>query len=175
MSDWLKISNILSLLRLVLTIPLAYFLWKDDKTAIFIIIIVAALSDFLDGYLARKLDQISELGKILDPIADKTIIAVSGLILVLTKTIPLWFGVAVIARDLIILIAGIYVKAKYKITLTANMLGKVTVNVISISIILAIFFNWNYLTYVFLLATLFMLASLLSYLFNAIRKIGVVK
>lgn len=172
MTKNLNISNLLSLLRLLITIPLGYFLWNENKTAILVTAIIAALSDFLDGYFARKYNQETDLGKILDPIADKTIVAVSGLILLIKGTLPLWFGLLVIFRDIAILFAGLYIRRKYGILLTANMLGKITVNVIAISIISSIFLSWNYLTYVYLLATLFIIASLMSYLLNAIRKTG---
>ncbi len=73
------ISNLLSLSRVVLILPIHYFLKMDTMTgsywAVFLMLLVA-LTDTLDGRLARKLNQQSDFGRILDPIADKVAIAV---------------------------------------------------------------------------------------------------
>ena len=67
------ISNILTILRLILAPIIFYFLLRSDFTTAFAFIIIAAISDILDGYLARKLRKTSNLGKFLDPLADKVL------------------------------------------------------------------------------------------------------
>lgn len=165
----LNISNSLSIFRLILTLPLAYSLWNDKLIWVLVIAIVASISDFLDGFFARKLNQITELGKILDPVADKTIVSVAGLILLIMGTLPIWFGTLVVLRDIFILSVGLYIKKRKSITMTANFLGKITVNVISIAIICSLFFEADIISYIYIFATIFIFASLLSYLLNAIK------
>ncbi|MDC1067614.1 CDP-alcohol phosphatidyltransferase family protein [Candidatus Kapabacteria bacterium] len=168
----MNISNLLSLTRLFIAIPLSFAIWNNEQLHIFIYVLIAAITDFLDGFFARRFNQITELGKILDPIADKTLIIITGIVLMIKEEIPIWFGIAIILRDLIILSAGIFVKNKYKVVLSANLFGKITLNVIVVTILLSVFYKLQYQFYVYCIATLFMFASLMSYLFNAIKKTG---
>jgi CDP-diacylglycerol--glycerol-3-phosphate 3-phosphatidyltransferase len=88
----LNLPNILSLLRIILIPVLVGFFFLPDPTAPMwatIIFAVAALTDWLDGYLARKWKQTSSFGAFIDPVADKLIVAVA-LILILYKT-PTWY------------------------------------------------------------------------------------
>ena len=88
----LNLPNILSLLRIVLIpVLVGLFFLPNASAAVWatIVFVVAALTDWLDGYLARKWDQTSPFGAFIDPVADKLIVAVA-LILVLYKT-PTWY------------------------------------------------------------------------------------
>jgi CDP-diacylglycerol--glycerol-3-phosphate 3-phosphatidyltransferase len=122
----MNLSNSLSILRIILAFPVAYFLWTDQITIALIIAFIAAWTDYFDGYFARKLNQITELGKILDPIADKIMLACIATVLLIQNILPVWFVIALILRDLIIVIGGIYSKKKLNYVLPSNMFGKVT-------------------------------------------------
>lgn len=95
-------------------------------------------SDLLDGYLARKLDQVSETGKIIDPLADKISVIVISLILLYLGKIPLWFVLIVVFRDLLILGFGIYLDKKKDIRLMSNYPGKIAVFSIGVIILFAV-------------------------------------
>jgi len=87
-------SNQLSLLRVVLILPIYYFLKLDTTTGSYLavfLMLFAALTDTLDGKLARKLNQQSDFGRILDPVADKVTIAVIALMLINLRDLPIWF------------------------------------------------------------------------------------
>lgn len=131
----LTIPNLLSLLRILLIVPLAIFVWHDNLRMILIIVVVAMATDFLDGILARRLHQISEVGKILDPLADKLAIGTILLVLYFKHQVPLWLVVVVIGRDLAILLAGLLYARKYKFVMPSNFIGKVTANVLALMII----------------------------------------
>ncbi len=98
----MTIANALTLLRLCL-IPLIVVMTVEGRfdwaTVIFII---AGITDALDGYLARKLDQRTEIGAYLDALADKALIAATFIALVSVKMVPFWLVVLVIFRDLMI-------------------------------------------------------------------------
>lgn len=95
-------------------------------------------SDLLDGYLARKLNQVSEFGKIIDPLADKICVIVICVILLFIGKIPLWFVMIVVLRDLLILGFGIYLNKKKDIRLMSNFPGKTAVFSIGVVILFSI-------------------------------------
>ncbi len=98
-------------------------------------------SDLLDGYLARKLDQVSEFGKIIDPLADKISVIAIALILAYLNKIPIWFLLIVVIRDVLIFGFGIYLNRKKDIRLMSNFPGKIAVFSIGLIILFAIINN----------------------------------
>ncbi|HLH42737.1 MAG TPA: CDP-alcohol phosphatidyltransferase family protein [Bryobacteraceae bacterium] len=103
-----NIPNLLSLGRLAAAPPLFYLLWRRNWVWALWLIALAALTDALDGWLARRLGASSHGGEVLDPIADKALLSGAFLALAWTGAIELWLAVLVIGRDLLILaIAGV--------------------------------------------------------------------
>ena len=138
------ISNLLSLSRFVLLGITIYFLIStltNKYLLTCIMIIIIWISDLLDGYFARKKNQISDFGKIIDPVADKVCIISLVLILVLQGIVPLWFGLIIILRDFIILCGGLYLKNIYKQVLQSNWVGKFSVFIIGLTLFFYIFFS----------------------------------
>jgi len=124
---------------------------------------VIFISDYLDGYIARHFNQISELGKILDPIGDKISFAIVLIVLYLKGSAPLWLVSLVIARDLAIFISSIFVTRKYNQVLPSNMVGKITVNVLSV-LVLAYIFSIKILVSIFTpIMVFFIIFSIYSY------------
>ncbi len=99
------VPNVLSFLRL-LGVPL--FLWlilQDDPTADYwavALLMVSGFTDYLDGVLARRLHQISRLGQLLDPLADRLYIIATLLGLALRDIVPWWLVIALLARDVVL-------------------------------------------------------------------------
>ena len=100
----MNIPNLLTLLRIILVPVIVILLIQGLYLKALIVFIVAALSDGLDGFLARILHQQTELGAYLDPIADKALLASSFVTLSVLHVIPGWLTVIVISRDVIILL-----------------------------------------------------------------------
>lgn len=99
----LTIPNILSFARLA-TVPVFVWLFTSDrKNAAVLLYAVAAWTDFLDGYIARHTGSVTELGKLLDPLADRIFIAALAVALVAEDLLPMWLAVAVVGRDVVIL------------------------------------------------------------------------
>lgn len=96
------------------------------------------LSDLLDGFLARKMNLVSESGKIIDPLADKISVTVIALILLYLGKIPLWFVAVVVLRDILISVFGIYLDRKKDIRLMSNTAGKIAVFSIGLIILFAV-------------------------------------
>jgi cardiolipin synthase len=104
--DITQIQNLMSLARILLTPILGYLLWLDnDRATLFsvVLLLIAATTDYLDGYLARKLHRFSTLGLILDPLADKIFAFVLIIELVFLRGFPIWLAVLIFLRDIIIL------------------------------------------------------------------------
>lgn len=85
---------------------LPVFLWllfaRDDQLAAGILLGVLGITDFADGYIARHFDQVSELGKVLDPTADRLLFIVGAVAVIIDGSAPLWFGLAVLLREVLV-------------------------------------------------------------------------
>lgn len=106
--------------------------------------LVLALSDFFDGYIARKHHQVTKLGEILDPIADK--ILISAALIFLIGRVPLWMAIVIIAREWIITMLRFIVLPKQVVP--ADKLGKIktiTQIVAIIAVIIHFPFNWHFM------------------------------
>ena len=97
-----NIPNLICLARIVLVIPIIRSLWQEQFLLSLLLIIIAGLSDILDGYLAKKNNWRSYLGAVLDPAADKILLVSLFLTLQSMDLIPLWLTLTVVGRDLMI-------------------------------------------------------------------------
>ncbi len=99
-SDLFLLPNLLTLLRVFLIAPSIYFLHNKLFLATFLCVTFMLLTDLFDGLLARKLKQVSLLGSILDPIADKLVVISLFTYLFLLEKIPLFYFVIILLRDI---------------------------------------------------------------------------
>ncbi len=166
-----NISNILSIGRIILAFPLGLAIYSGDKTMVIILGAYGIISDYLDGFFARKYGQISDTGKILDPIGDKIMVTAAVIALLIIGKIPVWFVVIVAGRDILILLGGLYYKSKTGKVIPSNLFGKLTVNVISLALVLIIFdINYSY-DYGLSIASCFAVISFLIYLNRMLTKL----
>jgi len=100
-----NIPNMLSFLRIALVPVFLWFLLDEFFIAAILILALAGLTDFLDGFIARKLNQTTKLGKLLDPVADRLYIFATLLALSATGYVPWWLAGLVILRDLLMLVS----------------------------------------------------------------------
>jgi cardiolipin synthase (CMP-forming) len=121
----LTIANVVSMLRIA-TIPLFVALIVHRETTFSGVIFFAVVSstDWLDGAIARATGQVSEVGKILDPVADRLAIAAGLIALVVRAAFPLWAAVAIVGRDLAVLVAGVALISR-GIRIEVRYIGKV--------------------------------------------------
>lgn len=104
----INVPNTLTVIRFIVIVPMVQFLLKEEYLQAGIMILISALSDMMDGFLARKLNQVTDLGKLLDPIADKlTLIAVVICVNVLyPEVMP--FVLVLFAKELLMLAGGAF-------------------------------------------------------------------
>jgi CDP-diacylglycerol--glycerol-3-phosphate 3-phosphatidyltransferase len=150
-------SNMLSISRILLMIPASYYLATPGhfhREIAILFILVAVTTDALDGYFARKFNEVSEFGKIIDPLADKIGVGIVVVMLTIYGDIPLWFTLLVLIRDLIIFFAGLYIKSTTGIILPSLMSGKVAVSFLTFTLIFAILkYSWMNALFGFLMWT----------------------
>ena len=135
-------ANLISVSRIFLTIPSFMLFDSGNKYLGLMILIIIIITDYADGMVARRLDQVSDFGKALDPIADKIVIMILFLYLLIESEFPIWFFVSLISRDLILAYLSLLVKRKSGTMPVANILGKIAVNFISLMVI-AWFMAWE--------------------------------
>ena len=167
--DLLLIPNLLSLLRIAAVfIPVYLISTKNPDYRAFaaILVVIGIGTDILDGYLARKLGQVSDLGKILDPFADKFCTAILALSLYFYSDFPLWAVVLILSRDVAVLIvSGLFIK-KTSMILTSNLIGKLAA--LSWGIVILIYIiDWSpFKTPALIVAATLVALSVISYTRN---------
>jgi cardiolipin synthase len=120
------IPNILSVSRMILLPLVLLFLFKHQGIAAVAVMLVSWSTDALDGYLARRLHQVSNLGRVLDHLVDKVWIGSVLVTLVFTRGLPLYLAGAVILRDVLILAgSGVIMKARGSFV-SSDVVGKIT-------------------------------------------------
>lgn len=120
------IPNILSLARLALVPVFLYFLLTGQDLAALIVLVVSSATDYLDGFLARRLGQITKLGQILDPAADRLYIIATVVGLAVREIVPWWLVAVIVGRDVMIVVLGVVLRSHgHRRALPVHHLGKV--------------------------------------------------
>lgn len=101
-SDWATVPNLISVVRLVLVPVFAVLALAEQDAWALGVLVVAGGSDWLDGRLARALNQQSRLGELLDPAADRLFILVTLLVLASREVVPWWLVAVIVGRDLLL-------------------------------------------------------------------------
>ena len=142
------IPNLLSLTRIALLYPIFNNIYLNNFKLSIIFFILASLTDALDGFLARRMNWQTQLGTILDPVADKLLLSGAIFIFWINNYIPLYIFVIFISRDVVILLgAAIKMSLMESNTPLPNLLGKLTttLQIIYICIIFVMeIFNINF-------------------------------
>ena len=119
--------NLISLYRVFILPVIGYYLAQPGNQAMLIAVILmfsAGISDAFDGYVARKMNMVSDFGIAFDPICDKIFAAVIVILMIFYREFPLWLVGVIIGRDILILIAGSILLKDRKIVIPSNLTGK---------------------------------------------------
>ncbi len=166
----LTVPNALSLIRIIIIVPLVIFMLREQYVGAGLMLLISAVSDMFDGIIARKFHQITQLGKILDPIADKlTLIAVVICINIIYPVVTS-FVIVLFSKEILMLCGGfLLLRMKIKPP-AAKWYGKVSTVIFYVSVVTVVLLKaiWN-ITDQFLIVILFsittfaMLFSLANY------------
>lgn len=123
MGRW-TVPNMITVARMVLIVVFGYLLVMEYDVWAIAVLAVAGFSDFLDGYLARRWDQSTELGRILDPAADRVLTVVVVLGLAIRDIIPWWLVAILLVRDVAVGIALLVGRRRGRLTPKVTFVGK---------------------------------------------------
>lgn len=118
--------NIISLVRLALVPVALWLLWMGERTPAVVVMLFMAATDGLDGYVARRTGRITELGKVLDPLADKVGIDAVLILLAVRGEFPVPALAFLLVRDAVIATAALLIARRLGGVPSSNMVGKVT-------------------------------------------------
>ena len=175
----MNIPNLLTLVRILLTPLLVIFLIDKRYDLAFLVFCAAGITDGLDGFIARIMRQKTRIGAILDPIADKALLASSYITMAVTGIIPDWLAVTVISRDIII-IFGVMVLLLFHsgVEICPSIISKLT----TLFQLLTIFFVLGgmvmkgtcqpMVTSLYVITAVLTIASGLHYIYKGIRILG---
>ena len=121
----LTLPNVISFARIAL-IPVFVWLIVERRTTFTGLVVfgVVVATDWVDGAIARATGQVSEVGKVLDPVADRLAIGAGLIALVVRDAFPLWAALLILARDALILIAGVVLLSARRVRIEVRYIGK---------------------------------------------------
>ena len=134
-----NIPNLLSILRIIIIGPFVYYFLKDNYVMAAVMIAISGLSDMFDGYIARRFNQITKLGAMLDPVADK--ITLGSVVICMCIKIPVIMPIIIIllVKEILMLLAGLVLLKKHNTPPPAQWYGKVATIVFYISVAVIVF------------------------------------
>ena len=121
------IPNFLSFSRIIAVPFIGWLLLIDTVPARLgaaALLFYAILSDFLDGWFARLLDQRSDLGRMIDPLADKLFVIMLAIELIALRGFPLWLALVIVIKDVLIVGASVFVASRKRVVMESNLIGK---------------------------------------------------
>jgi CDP-diacylglycerol--glycerol-3-phosphate 3-phosphatidyltransferase len=177
----LTLANAISFSRIFLAIPLV-LIFEDIANGMtgklwqaFVLIIIIVLTDFLDGYVARKAEEITNFGKLIDPVADKVCMMVVLIYLIISYKLPfLIFFLTLAIRDMFLIIIGVYLMFSQEEVVQSNRSGKWFIGISALMMVLFLFKNpLNIPSYIlwisYLISSLLFMLSTFEYVRRYLR------
>lgn len=165
-----NIPNILTMLRIAM---IGLFIWQyavGHRIAALVIFLLAGLTDFLDGFIARRYSLITDFGKLMDPLADKLMQLTALICLCVSGLVPLWVIITVAAKELFMVAGGLLI-LRHNLVVRAHFVGKLATVVFIVAI--AATFLHDYLApldaYLQILAVALTLVSVVWYTVTVTR------
>lgn len=138
-----NIPNILSMIRILLVAVFVVVFFSDvSKIWALVVFIAAGTTDVVDGILARKFNWITDLGKILDPLADKLMQCTALVCLCIEAVVPIWFLLIFVSKEIMTLFIGFLVIRRRSVVVVSKWYGKTAVCLFYATIFLAVIFKY---------------------------------
>lgn len=173
----LNLPNLLTVMRIMLVPVLVVALLGNTPAGDVLAAVVfalASLTDFVDGYLARARDSITNFGKLMDPLADKLLIVAALIALVSLQRLAAWIAMTIIARELAVTVLRMGANAQFGVVAGANLLGKIKtcLQIAAILAVIAVHGNPVWLQALLYLTVAVTVLSGLDYFFGLRRQIA---
>lgn len=170
-----NVPNMLSLFRLLLVpvFVLTYFLIPGTNHIFALVIfVVASLTDILDGIIARSTNQITQIGMVLDPLADKLLKIAALVCFAVVGVLPLWLVILLIVIDIAMIITGVCLFHR-QITIPSNFVGKAGTFVMSVGLLMCFltetFGSWGF--YIICIGLCIIVLSIIIYIILNARRV----
>lgn len=137
----MNIANILTLIRLLLVPVFAFFFLQENYILAIIIFVFCGITDFVDGYIARKFNMITPFGKLMDPLADKVLQITALVLLTINFKINIVIVIVFGVKELVMLIGSTFLYRK-NVVVFSNWYGKLATLVLFIAIFVNIVLEW---------------------------------
>jgi cardiolipin synthase len=174
----MTVPNLVTAIRIILAPVFIIYLMNEQFLSALVVFLLCAISDCLDGMLARLLRQKSKLGSYLDPLADKLLLVAAFITLSVMGIIPPWLTVMVIARDILIML-GVFILFLNKLELKINpsIVSKITTCLQFITVVAVLArnhlpFSMETYAYVYYITALFTISSGLHYMHYGFKVMG---
>ena len=170
----MNLPNILTIIRFIIVPFMTYFLINENFTIAILLYVLASATDVLDGFIARRFNQITDLGKFLDPLADK-LLQFSALVgLWIVKLIPLWIVVIFFIKEISMGLGAIKLLKKH-IIIQSKWFGKLStifffMAIVSSMLSSKIIVLYSYIIPLFILALMSLLFAFIMYLSSYIKE-----
>jgi len=170
----MNIPNALSVFRMALIPCFAGVFFSDLQHAYLwaaVIFVVAGITDIVDGYIARKYNQITMLGRLLDPLADKLMVFTALICITVDKLIPVWAAVVFFAKEIAQGLGGLLLYRRVRDVPPSNRIGKLGTLIFYVTIVLIILFDISYGWKIAMLAVSFgiIFTAFFTYTRNGLR------
>jgi len=167
------LPNILSIIRILMVGVLILFFKLDMKIAAFFTYLTASATDVLDGYIARKYDLITPLGKLLDPLADKMMLVTVLACMYFARILPLWILIVIAAKECVQVLGGFLLFHKKDTVVQSNLFGKLTTVFFAISVVLLFWHDYvsPYDNYALIFTVVFAIFALVQYFVKYLKGI----
>ena len=169
-----NIPNILTIIRMILVpiFPIVFFSSSVNAHLIATIIyVVAGLTDFLDGFIARKYNLISKVGTVLDPLADKLMLLMVLFCLYLDNTLPVWIFIFILVKESFMILSGVYMYFKKEsLVIPSNYYGKTATMLFFIALPIMILVPESIVSFILIGIAIFVkVAALVTYTLHYIN------
>ncbi len=171
-NKYLTLANFFSFSRILVAPILVILHYKQGISTLFTTLVVyAILSDYLDGWAARFNNEITELGKVADPVADKLLAGILFIYAGWIDLIPIWFVSLCLGRDFLILLGSLFIGRKKGKVAMSVMSGKIFVNFLAAYWIMAFFFPSyvQIILYLLISTTVILVYSFFDYVYRFIQ------
>lgn len=132
--DILTIPNIVTFIRLIILPFILIYFVKGYNWVAFLLLLIAGLTDVVDGFLARRLNQTTSFGRILDPVVDKIFFMMIIVFLVFYSDFPLWAFISIVGLEILIIFGSYLLMKKYELIPSSNIYGKISITILSLSL-----------------------------------------